>query len=191
MRASCAFALVILSLAAIGFTYLSVTSDEKQIYVAARDIPPYHQLTQADLRLASRSRREVPKKAVEEGKRNDLLGAYTLSALGQDKPFSTSMVGPHVPDGSLDGRVMVALAASPETALGGRLGRGDRVDVLLSSEAPTDSVRLNDVLVVDVLDTKRGDSVVLGIKSSDEDHLLTGYAGSKVLVIRVKSYVRL
>ena len=74
--------LILVALATVaGLSYLTFTSGTKGVYVAAVDLPTYHQLTQADIRLMPVDRRPVPSGAAHESDRDTLLGRYITSAV--------------------------------------------------------------------------------------------------------------
>lgn len=80
----------------------------------------------------------------------------------------------------------VATEASPVSTLGGRLARGDLVDVLLSPTDPDAAPgKLPGVLVLDV----GKDSVVLGVTAKDAKTLLRARGTSSVALLRVSAYV--
>jgi len=174
--------------AAAGVTYLTITSGTEYVYVADVDLPAYHQLTQDDLRLVGVDRRRVPADAVRERDRDTLLDRYTTTNLRQSQPVQLSQLGPRLPAGAI-GSFVVALPSTPETTVGGRLARGDRVDVLLSANELVQSAatRLTGVLVLDVVDGPDA-SVVVAVAPRGVDELAARRGSSMVIVVRTRAY---
>lgn len=174
-----------------GVLYLTLTSGTERVYVAAVDLPAYHQLTQADLRLMPVDRRQIPPDAVPERDRDMLLGRYTTTALRQDQPLHINLLGPRLPIGAIECSI-VALPWNPETNLGGRLARGDRVDILLSPNGPAQGLilgrRIAGVLVIDLVDGPNA-SVIVAMTQADVDEFMAGRGSSTVFVARTRPYV--
>lgn len=169
-------------LALLGVGYLTITSGTEEIYVAAGDLPAYRQLTQADVRRLAVNRRDVPDDAVRD--RNALIGCFTLTATDADQPFRTGSLGPRLPARSIKPAV-IALPATPESTLGGRLARGDRVDVLLSREdGPAGGTRLVNVLVLDIVNS----AVVVATTPADAATFATARGSSTIVVVRTNPY---
>jgi Flp pilus assembly protein CpaB len=168
-----------------GYIVLGWLRGTIEIYVATRDLPAFHQITQADVRKERVPQDNVPLDALRD--RDGLLGRYMLKPLAQDRPFRKSVVGPLLKPDELHGLSFVAIEASPESTLGGRLARGDRVDVLLSAtDADSPSVGLRDVLVVEVA----REAVVIAVTPADSKALLKARGTSKVALVRVRAYTR-
>ena len=167
---------------------LTITSGTEYVYVADVDLPAYHQLTQDDLRLVGVDRRRVPADAVRERDRDTLLDRYTTTNLRQSQPVQLSQLGPRLPAGAI-GSFVVALPSTPETTVGGRLARGDRVDVLLSANELVQSAatRLTGVLVLDVVDGPDA-SVVVAVAPRGVDELAARRGSSMVIVVRTRAY---
>jgi Flp pilus assembly protein CpaB len=185
LRLSTAVFLVAALIAVGGVLYLTLSGGTERVYLAARDLPAYHQLTQADVRTAEVPRGEVPADAVRD--RDALLGRYTLLAAQQDRPYQGSQLGPKLPDGALD-RPLVAVKAVAETTMGGRLSRGDRVDVVLppSQNGPA-AVRLADVLVVDTVGGPDA-ALILGINPAQENELPAVRGAVGPVIVRTHPY---
>jgi Flp pilus assembly protein CpaB len=182
IRLSRAAMIVVAVLALAGVGYLTITSGTEEVYVAAADLPAYRQLTQADVRVHTVNQRDVPDDAVRD--RNALIGRYTLTAAEADRPFRTGSLGPRLPARAIQSAV-VALPATPETSLGGRLARGDRVDVLLSREdEPAAEVRLADVLVLDIVNS----AIVVATTPRDAATFATARGSSTIVVVRTTPY---
>ena len=175
--------------AAAGLSFLTFTGGTDEVYVAAVDLPAYHQLTQADIRLMPVDRRQVPPGAVHE--RDTLLGRYTMTAARQDQPFQISLVGPRLQIGPRENSI-VALPSSPETTVGGRLARGDRVDILLSpNSAAKDAAsarRIVGVLVLDLIDGPNA-AVIVAMTQWEVNELMAGRGNSTVIVVRTQPYL--
>jgi Flp pilus assembly protein CpaB len=177
--------IVVAVAALIGIGYLTFTTGTEDVYVAAMDLPAYHQITQADLRVWPVQRHDVPDGAVRS--RDALLARYTLTAMRAERPFQLTALGPRLPERSIVS-AMVALPSTPETTLGGRLARGDRVDVVLS---PNDhsgvGQRLTDVLVLDVIDGANA-AVVVTVDQPAALTLAAARGSSTITVIRRVPY---
>ncbi|MFI6325190.1 SAF domain-containing protein [Nonomuraea sp. NPDC050556] len=167
----------------LGYLFLR-EGDQVRVFVAAHDLPAFHQITQLDVRQATVEAGSVPGDAVRN--RDGLVGRYTLAAVRQDRPYRRSELGPLLKPGALDKLSFVATEASPVSTLGGRLARGDRVDVLLSPTDPDATPgRLPEVLVVDVAK----ESVVLAVTGKNARTLLRARGSSTVALLRVGAYV--
>lgn len=182
IRASRTAMIVVGVFALLGVGYLTVTSGTTDVYVAAEDLPAYRQLTQADVRVLAVNRRDVPDDAAHD--RNALIGRYTLTATDADRPFRTGQLGPRLAPRAIRSAV-VALPATPETTLGERLARGDRVDVLMSSkDEPATELRLTDVLVLDIVNS----AVVVATTPSDAGTFAAARGSSAIVVVRTNPY---
>ena len=185
--------LILVALATVaGLSYLTFTSGTEGVYVAAVDLPAYHQLTQADIRLMPVDRLQVPSGAVHESDRDTLLGRYITTAVRQDRPLQINLVGPRLPIGAIESSI-VALPWNSETSMGGRLARGDRIDILLSpneppQDPPTSALRIPGALVLDLV-YGPSSSVIVTMTRSDVDKLMTGRGSSTIVVVRTRSYV--
>jgi Flp pilus assembly protein CpaB len=169
----------VLLLSGAGLIYLSFFPRTTTIYVAAADLPAYWPVQQRDVRQLSVSSRNAPDDAITS--RGNIVGRYTLRPVGQDTAFRSSAVGPEVPVETLERDLLVALPGNSETALGGQLRAGDRVDVALSPERIDGrSGVLTDVLVVDVRTSPP--SVVLAL-DREEQALLSELAGTTLPVL--------
>jgi Flp pilus assembly protein CpaB len=192
VRGSRVFLLIAVLAGIGGVFFLSKTRTPGEVYVAARDIPAYHQILEGDVRRIQMNANGIPAGAVRE--RDLLLGRYTLTPVGQDKPYARGELGPVLTAGALEGLGLVAFEASAETTLGGNLARGDRVDVLLSATGPapaSGSVELDGVLVLDIRVTGMHDkALVLALTATHQKALLAGLGTSRIVVVRTSPYVR-
>ncbi|MFC0550849.1 SAF domain-containing protein [Planotetraspora thailandica] len=163
----------------IGFRHPS------KVYVATADLPAFHRITERDVRLQEMPEGDLPQGSMKN--LDSLVGRYTLTRLAKDKPFDEPSLGPLLAPGSLDGLLFAPVEATPESTLGNRLTRGDRVNVLLSSttDKPT-SAELTDVLVVDV--TK--EVVVIGITPAQSKTLLRALGTNRISIVRLRAYAR-
>ncbi len=169
--------LLVLFVAVVGSSYLLWGGSRSVQYVATRALPPYHQITEQDLRRA-----EVPRGRRADAAVTDidaLLGRYTLSAVAHDAPVLKDRVGPELPEGALEDLSVVGLSASHADALQGRLTAGDRVHLALASDGPSNPpTRIEDVLVIDVqrnpaaADSQGPYVVALAIDTAAEQRLL-------------------
>ncbi|MGH8614771.1 MAG: SAF domain-containing protein [Gammaproteobacteria bacterium] len=187
IRVSHAIFIVVALIAAGGVAYLNFTSGAEEVYVADVDLPAYHQITERDVEIKPVDRHQLPADAVRD--RDTLLGRYTLASIRQDQPFQSGQLGPRLPDAIID-KPIVALPWSPETTIGGRLARGDRVDILLSSNnigAQAAGSKLTNVLVLDVIDGKNA-AVIVAISASSIGELAAARGSSTIVVVRVRPY---
>jgi hypothetical protein len=83
---------------------------------------------------------------------------------------------------------LVAVKAVAETTMGGRLSRGDRVDVVLppSQNGPA-AVRLADVLVVDTVGGPDA-ALILGINPAQENELPAVRGAVGPVIVRTHPY---
>lgn len=187
VRLSLVAVLLVSVLAVGGYIYLQATRHPVGIYVATRDLPAYHQITQADVRRIMVSAAGAPANAISDRER--LLDHYTLKSISQGGAFRGHMLGPRLMTGALHGFLIVALRSSAETTLGGRIGRGDLVDMLLSATSGAHKVErsmmLRSILILDVT----SNAVIVGIKSQDEKSLEDGIGTSKIVFARTSPYV--
>lgn len=170
-----------------GFLFLRAYPGNQLVWVAAADLPAFHQIAEPDIRPADKRRSDLPSKAVTN--RNDLVGHYTLGPVEQGKVLTTR-VGPQLASGSLQRLRPVAINAGSETTLAGQLAAGDNVDLILSSTSADEtskSVTIRDLLVLDVPPAR---GLVLGMTTADELGLESGYGSSHLLVVRTGTYAR-
>jgi Flp pilus assembly protein CpaB len=189
IRVSHVIFVVVAFIAVGGIAYLSFTSGAEEVYVADGDLPAYHQITERDVEIKLVDRHRLSADAVRD--RDTLLGRYTLASIRQDQPFQSGQLGPHLPEATITDKAIVALPWSPETAIGGRLARGDRVDILLSSNnnpgAQAAGLKLTNVLVLDVIDGKNA-AVIVAIPASSIDGFAAARGSSTIVVVRVRPY---
>jgi Flp pilus assembly protein CpaB len=188
-RASTYFLLGVVLVCIGGGVYLWWGVGSREIYAAAVDLPAYHQITQADVRLTPVRSSDVPPDATAD--RDDLIGHYTLSEVRQDRPFHVDQLGPELTAGALNGQRIAALTASATEVGGGILRRGDRVDVLLSSTASVENPRngiLRQVLILDLRSDDKQAVLVLALSTGDEETLLTAGGTARIFVARVASH---
>lgn len=190
VRLSSFLILTVSVLALIGTAYLTSGENRTEIYVAAVDLPAYHQLTQADVRKKSVSARDLPESATTE--RDALLGRYTLSYTRQEEPLRLNHLGPRLDPQAISGSIL-ALPANSETTLGAQLGRGDIVDVLLSPKSetaigqPATSRRIDGILVLDTTPPPNK-ALIVAVDPTMTDDLLVARGYSMVSIIRVRAY---
>ncbi len=174
-----------------GVVYLIFTSGTSLVYVAGVDIPAYHQIVQADLRLAPVDRRKTPPDAYAADQRDVLVGRYTTTAVHQDKPFRAEELGPRLPLNSLRDSVL-ALPMTSETTLGGRLARGDLIDILLSANGSDDGARRPGQRIAGarVLDLTAGPNaaVVVEVTSTSVTQFVAVRGSSTLTVARTRAY---
>jgi len=161
-----------------GVLYLVVDSDTEVVYVAAHDLPAYHQLTRDDVRMTAVRTREVPDDAIRD--QRVLLDRYTLAPIQRNRPYGQARLGPRLAPGSLAGP-LVAVSAAPETTMGGRIARGDQVDVVMSE------TRLRDVLVVDLVDGPKA-AVILQIPASEVADVAPVRGENGLVIVRTRPY---
>ncbi len=173
--------------AAGGAAYLTYFPRTRTVYVAAVDLPAFHQLTEADVRKVDLSTKAIPAEPVID--RDSVLGRYTLAPVGQDAAMDKTKLGPVLVGGWLASRRLVAVESSTETNLGGALARGDVVDVLLSpTSAEGTAVTIDGVLVVDVRPAPP--AVLIAVTQQQESRWMTLRGMSQVTIARVKPYQR-
>lgn len=152
--------------------------------VPARDLPPYHVITAADLVTASVPARRVTAETVRSAQ--DLLGRYTLQAASAGQPLHRAQVVA-VPDPALiTDTLAVAIPADATTILGGALRPGDVVAVAVvpAGDAVTPVSLLDAVLVLDVRQAEEGKVVVLAIPAARWEEYLTKRRNATVVLAR-------
>ncbi|GII29131.1 SAF domain-containing protein [Planotetraspora mira] len=168
-----------------GIVILIAARHPQKVYVATADLPAFHRVTERDIRLQEMPAEDLPQEPMNNP--DSLVGRYTLAPLTKDKPFAESSLGPLLARTDLDGMLFTSIKATSETTLGGRLARGDHVNVLLSTTAPdTTSAQLTNVLVVDVT----REVVVVAITADESKTMLNALGTSHVSVARLRAYVR-
>jgi hypothetical protein len=192
-RASTYFWLVVVAACVVGALYLWKGVGTRFIYAAARDLPAYHQITERDVRRVPVRSSESPEKSTVD--REALLDRYTLGPVAQDKPFDTSKVGPVLSPRRLARARIVGLGASHADVIGGRLARGDRVNLLFPNRAGGDRrpVQLERLLMLDV--RKRPGSaahyvVVLAVSGTDEEIFMAAAVRDGAFFTRAAPYRR-
>jgi Flp pilus assembly protein CpaB len=158
-----------------GIVYLALDRNTEPVYVAVRDLPAYHQLTADDLRLADI---RAPADAIRD--QHVLVGHYTLVPIEHDRPFQSPRLGPRLAAGALTGP-LIAVRAAAETTMGGRLARGDRVDVVLPDS------RLPDALVVDIVDGTNA-AVILQVPADDVAGVAAVRRADGPVIMRTRPY---
>jgi Flp pilus assembly protein CpaB len=163
---------------ASGVLYLAFNTDTEVVYVATRDLPAYHQLTQNDLRLTVVRARGVPDDAIRD--QHVLLDRYTLGPIERDRPYERARLGPRLAAGSLTGP-LIAVSAAAETTMGGRLARGDRVDVVMPETS------LPDALVVDIVDGPNA-AVILQVSAANVAGVAPVRGSDGPVIVRTRPY---
>jgi Flp pilus assembly protein CpaB len=170
--------LVVGLIGAGGVAYLVLDKDTEVVYVAARDLPAYHQLTRDDVRMTTVRARDVPQDAIRD--QRVLLDRYTLAAIRRGQPYGQARLGPRLAAGSLAGP-LVALRADAETTMGGRITQGDRVDVVMSEST------IRDALVVDVVDGPNA-AVILRVPASEVADVAPVRGDDGPVIVRTRPY---
>ncbi|WP_249359495.1 SAF domain-containing protein [Nocardia cyriacigeorgica] len=110
-------------------------ADRASVVVAARDLPPGHLLTPADLRIADRESGALPGGAVRDPA--PLIGATVTGAMSTGEILTDlRVIGPRlaaVAGGAPDARIVPLRLA--DTAVADILRAGDRVDVIAADES--------------------------------------------------------
>lgn len=187
IRLSSILILLIGGLGLLGVAYLASGQSSTEVYVASRDLPAYHQLTQLDIRTTRLPAGETPKGATTE--RDALVGRYTLRWTGAENPLLLPELGPRLPSQAI-GSSVLALPANPETTLGSRLGRGDTIDILLSPGADAmeaDSRRIAGALVLD-LTPPPNEAVVVAVDPAAVGDVLAARGYSVYSIVRISAY---
>lgn len=168
-----------------GYLVLDFSRQPVTVYVASADLPAFCQVKQSDVRKSSISQSDLPPGTLRG--RDALLGRYTLKQIKQDKPYTSAGMGPLLPTSALDKLSFVAIKSSTEVTLGGRLGRGDRIDVLLSATSKEfSSEKMKNVLVIDL--TK--DAVIIGVTASQAKTFMRLRGTARISVVRTVAYSR-
>lgn len=176
---------VALAITAGGVLWLTARNDTVEVFVAVRDLPVYHQVTSADVEPATVAARDAPADAVRDGR--VLPGTYTLRAVEKGSAYRRGQLGPRLPAGTVRGP-LVAVRAAPETTMGDRLARGDRVDVVLPpASGATQGKRLSGLLVVDLVDGRNA-AVILRVRPTDDLDLLALRHADGPVVVRTSPY---
>lgn len=188
-RASTYFLIGVLLVCALGGWYLWYRGlAVRTVYVAARDLPTYHQITAADVQKSNVRSDQVPSQATAH--MSDLVGGYTLVPVQRGRALSLNELGPKLPVGTLAKQLVVGLPASVSDIGGGAVARGDRVDILLSSTAANHARNgvLRGAVVLDVKPIGKQPSqfvIVCAFPASDEKILLAAGGTARIFVARV------
>jgi Flp pilus assembly protein CpaB len=177
-RLSLVIWLVVGTIGAGGILYLTFDRETETVYVAARDLPAYHQLTPDDLRLRAVRAHGVPDDAVHD--QRVLLNRYTLAPIERDRAYELAHLGPRLAAGSLTGPVM-AVSASAETTMGGRLARGDQVSIV------TPNTRALDALVLDVVSGPNA-ALILQVSPASTAGVASVRSSNAPVIVRTRPY---
>lgn len=173
----------------VGTVVLVVRSDTRDVLIASRPIPAYHQLTEADFDVYPMPVRRIEEGAVES--MDTVVGRYLTTPLNRQEPVSTVDLGPKLDPNVVSGPV-VAFPVSPESTLGGQITRGDRAVAIVETgndvDAPDNPVVWDDVLVLDIT-AGAHPAVVLAISPAQLDVLTAaGRQPRSVFVARTQPY---
>jgi Flp pilus assembly protein CpaB len=158
------------------------------VCVAATDLPAYHEITNADIRLAVLRSDQVPENTTADP--TDLLGRYTVVTTMRDEPFDPEDLGPRLAPGALTAQVIVGFSVPSTDIVGESLQRGDRIDILLSSTSAI-SPRTGILSGVTVLNIRSDDGqagqvvVVCAFARRNEATLLAAYGTARILIALV------
>jgi hypothetical protein len=120
---------IILLVGIIVAVFLWWRQDSVSVFVPARELNAYHYIQHDDLVPLKFSSREVPTDALRVP--NQIVGRYTLVSLPASSLIQSKQLHA-VPDSKLiEGRVIVAMVATPAMILGGSLKAGDVVDIIV------------------------------------------------------------
>jgi hypothetical protein len=110
-----------------------------EVWVASADLPAFHSITRQDLKVQKFSSGNLRGRAIPTTRMiGEIVGRYTLGEVEAGIPLQDDQLGPQLhPPMEVEHAVVVGLSLSPARVLGGRLDRGDRVNLIL----PDDELR--------------------------------------------------
>lgn len=158
-------------------------------FVAAADLPAFHQLEERDIRRSEVSAADLPDGTVRS--RSELIGHYTMGRVQQDHPFDRAGLGPELPPHSVTGMAIMGLDLTPASSLGGTLSAGDLVTIVQVPDgkglAPVASDRIRQVRVLAVVKDQKAILVAL---NPDQAKAFSSGAASRprILVLRTTPY---
>lgn len=144
---------------AVFFTVVAYVNDiESQVgdrvnaYVVVADIPPYQEVTSADVEEIEVPQRWLPDAAVRD--LNDLVGQVSSATIAEGTLLQEANL---IPRPSLEaGQREIAIMIDAETGVAGKVSPGDHVDVWatfaddITGVGPRTKVIAQDLLVIDV-----------------------------------------
>lgn len=174
------FVLVVSVVGLLGFGYLYWAEERSRVkvWVPDRDLPPYVQIQDADLKERVFAARSLPSDVVKEV--NEIRDRYTLVIAGKGKPLSKKKLGPKLSAEQskvFRDSLLVAIPATYALTLGGSVNAGDLVDITLVPAVTGHTRRTSTIVFPNVL--------VLDIKPEPTTKLSS--AASWVLVIALPS----
>jgi hypothetical protein len=179
-------AIVLFLLAGIAFLLLQdkwTAADPVRVLVATRDLPAFHLVQPGDVTFTS------PRSASAGAltARRAAVGHHTLTAIKADEVITSAEMGARAPSAS-DGWPVLTVVGGPRTTLGGRLARGDRVNLLLQAlpEGPPAGL-VRDALVLDMrmVGKTHDGSVTLALPKPLDERQAAALAAGEVLVVRL------
>jgi Flp pilus assembly protein CpaB len=150
-------------------TIIGTAAEQGTYYVVSEDVPARTLLEGSMIEAKTANIDGIPATAISlEELQNAPL--YTKIPLATGDPLTITNIGPITPiyAGLPENYVVASLAVSPENAAGGRIGRGDYVDiagVYQLGEDTTAKIVLHNVLVLDV--TVAPDSIAQAAVAGD------------------------
>lgn len=143
-----------LSLAA-GFGVLTIVgsaAEQATYYAVSTDLPARTLITEDNVKTVTASADGIPPTALTLSQLQ-AQPLYTRIALNAGEPLTSSNTGPISPINSNlpEGYVVASLAVAPENAAGGRITRGDYIDIAaIDGQTGSAKTVLSNVLVLDV-----------------------------------------
>jgi Flp pilus assembly protein CpaB len=187
VRLSTILLLVVASFGVVGSFYLVMSADRTDVLIASHLVPSYRQLNEDDFDVYPMATRDVKDDAVTS--KEDVIGKYLTVPLERGQPLTISRLGPRLPAGAIPGP-LIAFTVSPESALGGRVARGDQCTVLTDLHqdgASEKNIVLDNVLLLDITGGSTP-AVVLAITRAQQDILTSQGPPRSVLLIRTAPY---
>ena len=182
-RASRVLFVAIIVLAASGYVVAQRFRHAFVVYVAARDLRPFHQIVETDVRRSMIAAHDRPTHTFAS--RSDLIGRYVLAAMHQDDAFGTSSIGPQLAQDAIGPRRILSLPLDRTVSTAVAAPRGSSVTALFSprSGGRAALVRIDGVIVLDVRQDRTVSMAVLAVPASALPRIAAAAASSDLLLV--------
>jgi hypothetical protein len=180
------YVVLAVALGLVGAKYLAF--DAPKVWIAKRDLPAFHHLTEQDLELRTLRLESLKGNTILSSV--PIVGRYTLFKVSRGQTLNNDQLGPALKGPVIDHSALMGIQLPASSLLSGRLERGDIIRIILASkQSQGDKASPKVVENVVVLDIEKASttrttvSIVVGVPQSKQA-LLANMANANIVIIR-------
>jgi Flp pilus assembly protein CpaB len=140
--------LLVLLLGSLLASTSSYLENSRSVWVAAHDLPAYHSIEVYDIKTIEVKTGSLPEGFIPGA--NSILGNYTLVNISEGWVVSEDQIKKIPQDLNLREKVVTGIMATPAMVLGGKLMRGDTVNLLLAKAQERTVLEIDNLYILGV-----------------------------------------